>query len=244
MTDDQMLAVYRHDAHKMRGRSHGNGSNRIAGVTVNLDVPYGADGDASRMSRPAGKPTQTLDGHDTHYRRSLLTGNSAYDAREFSLQAKRDEMESLLAVEDPDAMHKAWLHSDVAAGFNEAVHYTYTSLKYHTLLAAALVDHYRNDTAFEDLYLVVDKPNERHLHRTIYSGPEFSLRIAFEPIGASAAFGSRPTRSFAGSWQRLTYHPLDTVDDRFNMQLDAHLRRIRSWSSALQFIEDYQRWRP
>jgi hypothetical protein len=244
MTDEQMLNVYRHDAHKLRGRSHGNNSNRIAGVTVNLDVPYGADKDASRLSRPAGKPTQTIDGHDTHYRRSLLTGKSAYDAREFSLHAKQSEIEALLAVDDAEKMHQTWLDSELAAGFNESVHYPYTSLKYHTLLVGALVDNYRNGHTFDDLYLVVDDPNRQYSYRTVYSGETFSLRLSPDPVGGAASLGSRPSRSFAGAWQRLTAHPLDTVDDKFSMQLDAHLRRIRAWSTALQFMEDYQRWRP
>ena len=42
------------------------------------------------------------------------------------------------------AMHRAWLDSDVVAAFNESVYYPYTSLKYHTLLVAALVDNYRD----------------------------------------------------------------------------------------------------
>lgn len=239
-----MLNVYRHDAHKLRGRSHSNNSNRIAGVTVNLDVPYGADKDASRLSRPSGKPTQTLEGHDTHYRRSLLTGKTAYNPREFSLQAKKSEMESLLAINDADEMHSAWLHTDLASGFNEFGHYPYTSLKYHTLLVAALVDNYRENHTFDDLYLVVDPANRTYSHRTVYSGDAFSLRISPDPSGASVSLGSRPSRSFAGTWQRLTAHPINTVDDKFNMQLDAHLRRICGWSTALQFIEDYQRWRP
>ncbi len=36
-------------------------------------------------------------------------------------------------------MHRAWLTSDVASGFNESIYYPYTSLKYHTLIVAALL---------------------------------------------------------------------------------------------------------
>jgi len=244
MPDDMMKGVYRHDAHKLRGRSHDSNSNRLAGVTVNLDVPYGADADAAAMSRPRGKPSMTVDGHDTHYRLSLLTGKSRYDPHDFSLNAKQDAIGRLLTIDDAEDMHAAWLESDLASGFNEAVHYPYTSLKYHTLIVASLVHAYRNDHGFDDLYLTVDNSDKRYAHQTIYSGDGFSLRIAPDPDGACARLGSRPARSFSGTWQRLTAHPLSTMSNRWEMQLDAHLRRVRSWSTALQFIEDYQRWRP
>jgi hypothetical protein len=242
MADEQMLEVYRHDAHKMRGRSHDSGSNRIAGVTCNLDVPYGADRDGSRLSRPAGKPRQTVDGHDTHYRLSLLTGESRYDPDTFSLQRKEPALKRLLATDDAEAMHRAWLDSTVVSAFNESVYYPHTSLKYHTLLVAALVDCYRDGHSLDDLTLTVDQPTEIVPHRTVFRNDEFALRIA--PTDAGASIPAEPHRSWAGTWSRLPTHPLDTADDKFDMTLDASLRRLRSWSTALQFIEDYQDWRP
>jgi len=212
-------------------------------VTVNQSVPYTADGDAAALSRPKGDPSLTVDGHDTHYRLSLLTDTSWYDAEEFSLRTVENQIEDLVATEDPDAMHRAWLTSEVARGFNEAVFYPYTSLKYHTLLVAALVDLYRHDIRFGDFQLVVDDPGTIVPHRTIYAGDRFALRLAPKDSGAGAAVPARPYRSWASTWNRLPTHPLDTADDRFDMTLDAHLRRIRSWSTALQYIEDFQTWR-
>jgi len=240
MPDEQMISVYRHDAHKMRGRSHSSGENRIAGVVVNKDVPYGADADGSAMSRPGGKPTATMEDSQTHYRLSMLHGDTHYDEDSFSLATQEPELKRLLAIDDAEAMHYNWLTSRVVSGFNESTYYPYTSLKYHTLLVAALVNHYRNDEVYGDLYLCVDDSDEIEPHETIYTGDRFSLRISATPDGACAALPDRPFRSWSGVWQRLTDHPLDTAEDRFDMMLDANLRRIKAWSTALQYIEDYQ----
>jgi len=239
-----MLQTYRHDAHKVRGRSHEAGERRLAGVPVNVDVPYGADGDAAALSRPSGKPEQTVDNHDTHYRLSLLTGASRYDPDEFSLSVYEGELHDLLATDDAPEMHQSWLESELMAAFNEAVQYPYTSLKYHTLLVAALVDNYRSGTDFEELRLVVDEDGEIVPHRTVFACDRFSLRITGrETTLPRARLGSRPWRSWASAWGRLSAHPpLDTADDDFDMMLDANLRRIQAWSTALQYLDDYQDW--
>jgi len=244
--DEQMLQVYRHDAHKVRGRSHEAGDREVAGVRVNLDVPYHADRDAAAMSRPGGRPEQTVDNHETHYRLSLLTGDTRYDADGFALRHYRDELHRLLATDDAVTMHERWLETELMDAFNEAVQYPYTSLKYHTLLVAALVDNYRSGATYDDLWLVVDAPDELTAHRTVYSGPRCSLRLTDSgPVDASATLGSRPWRSWASVWSRLSSHPhLDTGQDKFDMMLDANLRRIRAWSTALQYLEDYADWRP
>ena len=41
-------------------------------------------------------------------------------------------------------------------------------------------------------------------------------------------------------WKRLEAHPLETAHDKYDMVLDANLRRIGAWSTALQYIEDFQ----
>jgi hypothetical protein len=136
------------------------------------------------------------------------------------------------------------LESDIAAWFNESVYYPYTSLKYHTLLVAVLVSNYEAGAAFEELALVVDAPATIVPHRTILAVDVFSLRLTTEADGRpSSGLGSRPTRSWASIWTRLPAHPLDTNHERWTMTLDANLRRIQSWSTALQYIEDFQEWR-
>ena len=124
------------------------------------------------------------------------------------------------------------------------MYHPYTSLKYHTLLVAALLDNYRVDHDFADLRLIVDPAGKVVPFRTVFDGDRFALRIDESTDGnPSARLGSRPWRSWAGTWNRLTAHPLDTDGEKYDMTLDANLRRIQSWSTALQYIEDYTEWR-
>jgi len=240
MTDRQILTAYRHDEHKTRGGSHSAGRTELAGKMVNEDVPYGADGDAAAMSRPNGKPEQTIPGHDTHYRISLITGETEYDEQEFNLQQFEDRLIEIYTTDDGEKLHKTWLNSDVMGAFNESVYYPYTSHKYHTLLVVALVDNYRDGNTFDDLSLSVT--DDVVPHRTVFSG-EFNLTI--QPDGGGAKIADSPWRNWDSVWQRLSEHPgvLDVAENRFDMTLDTQLRRIRAWSTALQYIEDYQQWR-
>lgn len=238
---DVMVAAYRHDAHKLNGETHDYAPDTFHGIPVNQTVPNGADGDASALSRPNGKPEQTVENHQTHYRLSLLTGESHYDHEEFSRPRLSEGISNLLTGADPEAVHRAWLISDVASGFNESIYYPYTSLKYHTLLVAALLDNYHNGQEFSDLHLIVDNAGEIVPHRTVYSGDRFALRIDESPGESEwARLGSHPWRSWAATWTRLTAHPLNVDHDKHDMVLDANLRRIWSWSTALQYIEDVE----
>lgn len=234
-----MLAVYRHDVHKLRGRSHNGADEEVAGKRVNEAVPRGADADAALLSRPRGDPEQTLAAHESPFRLSLATGEVVADAS--SVAAFGDAVRRLVAIEDPAEAHAAWLDSGAAAVFHEAVQYPYTSLKYHVLLAAALLANYRAGTSFDELHLVVDDPDAGVTpHRTVLDAGPVSLRVTGEPGDRPAAsLGSVPVRSFADVWSRLPELPVDVDGERGWRVLDAQLRRVRSWSAALQFIEDY-----
>lgn len=244
--DEDMVLVYRHDAHKARGRPHSTAVDEVAGIPVNHDVPYGADADAAALSRPSGSPSQTVETYEAHYRLSMLTGDSRYDPDSFNMDEYRGQLHDLLSIDEAASMHREWLSSNLMSAFNESVYYPYTSLKYHTLLVAALVSNYRADNAFEDLWLVADPPDEVTPHRTVFSGETFNLRITATPgENPRARLGSRPWRSWAATWGRMTDHPA-LVPDRPGSQqrkremfLDAQLRRIQAWSTALQYIEDY-----
>lgn len=241
MSDDAMVAVYRHDAHKMNGQPHDYAPETFAGVPVNQTVPHGADGDASALSRPSGQPEQTVENHETLYRLSLIEGESRYDPQEFTRNGVESAVRELLTEDDPETMHRAWLDSNVVSAFTESVYYPYTSLKYHTLLVAALLDNYRDGHEFADLRLVVDDADEIVPHRTVYAGEEFALRVDVDARGQpSARLGSRPWRSWGSAWNRLEAHPLDADHDKYDMVLDANLRRIGAWSTALQYIEDFR----
>jgi len=235
-----MLAVYRHDVHKLRGRSHTAASERVAGVRVNETVPLGADRDAALLSRPYGEPEQTLDAHASPGRVSLLTGDVVMTGS-VGADGRDAAVREVVQVENPVAMHEAWVASDVAALFNESVFYPYTSLKYHTLLAAALLDNYRAGFGFEELFVAVEEPDGPVTpHRTVLSLPRVRLCVTGEPGDRPAArLGDEPTRCFADVWSHLPAHPFDVDGERRWRVLDAQLRRIRSWSAALQYIEEF-----
>ena len=240
-SQDVMVAAYRHDAHKLNGKPHDAAPDTFHGISVNQTVPHGADGNAAALSRPNGKPEQTVDTHETHYRLSLLTGESHYDPEDFLRPRLSEAISDLLTGSDSEAMHRTWLTSDVASGFNESIYFPYTSLKFHTLLVAALLDNYRAGHEFADLLLIVDDPEKVVPHRTVYAGDRFALRIDENANGKPwARLGSRPWRSWASAWKRLTAHPLDVNHNKHDMMLDANLRRIWSWSTALQYIEDLE----
>lgn len=255
---DPMVAVYRHDVHKMNGRRHGSGADEYHGVPVNEAVPQGADGDAALLSRPSGEPEQTVSNHSSPYRLSLLTGESATESGRIKAAADGG-FRSLVTPGDASRLHATWLTSDVAAAFNESVYYPYTSLKYHVLLAAALLSEYRAGHSFDELFLAVqpgepaaaDAGSEAGLesdvvspHRSVLWSPLVTLAVTSDPGDRPAArLGSGPARSFADVWSRLSGQPFETGGTRSRMVLDAQLRRLRSWSTALQYIEEFVAWR-
>jgi len=245
-----MAQVHRHDIHKLRGRTHDSAADEVAGVPVNQPVPRGADADAALLSRPRGEPEQTVDTYASPRRLSLLTGDRATAesdpdaAADSALDDNIDQaVRALAQVEKPQAAHRAWLDGTVPALFAESVYYPYTSAKYHVLLTAALLSNYRQGATFDDLWLVVDPPGtETDIvpHRTVLRTPALALRITADPTERPAApLGPAPARSFADVWSRVSGQPLATDGNRRAMILDAQLRRIRAWSTALQYLDDY-----
>lgn len=254
---DALVAAFRHDVHKLRGRQHEAGESIVCGVAVNESVPCGADGDAAVLSRPSGEPEQTVENHASPARLSLVTGATVADPDE--VPASLAEVRGLVVpgCSDPAELHAEWLTSDVAARFNESVYVPYTSLKYHTLLVAALLDTYRAGYAFDDLYLVAERPERGPPTngddgvaaalsadvvvpcRTVLWTSELAVRMTGDPPldGAVASLGAGPARSFADAWSRLAAQPLD-LDREWLRVVDAQLRRVRSFSTALQYVED------
>ena len=236
---DPLLAAYRHDEHKLRGRAHTAGADTVAGVRVNETVPRGADADAALLSRPRGDPEQTVANHCLPSRLSLLTGAPTRQTN-IDEAAIQTAIRDLITIADPAAAHRAWLDSWVATLYNESLYYPYTSLKYHVLLTAALLANYRAGATFGDLQLVVDDPDREPVpHRTILATDVLALRLTHDTDESGAPLGPRPVRSFADAWSRLPEQPLPVDDLRECRLLDAQLRRIRSWSTALQYIEAF-----
>ena len=250
---EPMVAVYRHDLHKLRGRSHEAAVDVYADVQVNEPVPLGADRDAALLSRPAGEPEQTVANHRSPYRLPLLAGSTPRP--EESEPAEHGiGFQDLVKSSDPAELHARWVTSDVASVFHESMYVPYTSLKHHTLLAAALLDQHREGRGFEELFLVATEPVEDGVtdassavaaesvvpHRTVVWTPELALHVTSDPGDRPAArLGEQPALSFADTWSRLSGQPLDVDSDEQWRILDAELRRIRSWSTALAFVEDF-----
>jgi hypothetical protein len=238
---DPMVAVYRHDIHKARMRGHEHAEETFLGVRVNEAVPLGADRDAASLSRPCGEPEQTLDAQESWFRVSLLTGQVAS-----TIEPVGDiggSLSELISIEDAEELHTAWLDSIVTSLFTESPYYPYTSLKYHTLLAAALLDNYQSGFEFDDLFLAVTPPGtdpEVVPHRTVLATPVFALHVTGEPGNRPAArLGDVPSRSFTDVWARLPATPVDADWECRWGASDAQLPQIQSWSAALQFIEEF-----
>ena len=256
-----VAVAYRHDVHKLRARPHASAADEYAGVTVNETVPCGADRDAALLSRPEAEPERTVANHRSPYRLSLLTGETAVETNRIQAAAGGG-FRDLVTPDDPNRLHARWLTTAVAGAYNESMYYPYTSLQYHVLLTAALLHNYRAGHAFEDLWLVATSPDldnslnrdtattrdsetaltadEVEPHPTVLWTPDLALHVTAAPGNRPAArLGSQPARSFADVWSRLPAHPIDTDDGRCWRVLDAQLRRIRSWSTALAFIDEF-----
>jgi len=248
-----MGVAYRHDVHKLRGRQHGSGRDELFDVAVNESVPIQADRDAALLSRPEGKPEQTVANHASPARLSLLTGSVLETG---AVPVQYPAIEPLIDG-SPEELHAAWLTSETAALVNESVYLPYSSLKYHVLLVAALLDAYRAGHAFDDLYLVAEPTSDappRNAdrktsqqaaldanavvpHRTILWTEAVTMRLTASPDGPAAWLGPEPAESFADVWSRVSGSPLGR-EAQWWRHIDAQLRRIRSWSTALQYIED------
>jgi hypothetical protein len=73
----------------------------------------------------------------------------------------------------------------------------------------------------------------------VLTTPWFALHVTGEPEHPAARIGDVPTRCFADVWARLPTVPFAVDEKRCWRVLDAQLRRIRSWSTALQYVEAF-----
>ena len=105
--------IHNNDAHKLNGRSHAAAVDQIAGVRVNQSVPYGADRDAAALNRPSGEPTTTVDSHMSPYRLSLVDVESRNPRPDVTRTDIKNGVRELLSETDPEAVHYAWVTSDL-----------------------------------------------------------------------------------------------------------------------------------
>jgi hypothetical protein len=64
------------------------------------------------------------------------------------------------------------------------------------------------------------------------------LDIAPHERPESAKLSSYPMQNFASVWNRLPEHPWGNTNDNHLTLIDSQLRRIKAWSTALQYLED------
>jgi len=257
---EPMVAVYRHDVHKLRARPHASAADSYASVPVNETVPRDADRDAALLSRPAGEPEQTVANHESPYRLSLRWAGETAATTERIKATTGGGFRALVTPEDPECLHARWLTSEVPAAFNESVYYPYTSLQYHVLLTAALLHNYRARHAFEDLFLVATTPDVTpnadavstrdpktalaadavEPHRTVLWTPEMTLHVTATPGDRPAARLGDAGALVCGCLVASACAPVrHGMASGAGGSLDAQLRRIRSWSAALAYIDEF-----
>ena len=250
---DERHKVYWHDLGKYKQVRHGaevtftpdelTRFQRFVGFW-NADLKHlGVDSWAARMSRsPMPNDSSRLAvGDETFYRISLLTSLCCYDPEEFMWAAVKEHIFELHSIEDPEKLHRIWLKDCVVSGYNESPYHPYTSLKYHTVLAASLYDNLVRSgkgrmeytDGGEGICMVLRGPTD--LQATcIFAGPEFSLHLDREarPSEPAAPIGGAPARNFGDVWSNMPRLP------RLPRRVDAMLRRIASWTVALQYLEE------
>lgn len=243
MNSTTVLNSLRHDFHKTHGASH-ESSLKYEGIKVS----FSADKVGGSMSRKFNnRRHNNQDGlsrsDDSHYRISLITKERTYQKGKTDWPNVKKEVEGLYTLKDVEKAHKAFLNSKTLTLYNEDYYNPYTSLKYHTLIVTALAHNLSNNIGYEKLFLHISPPTES-TYTTIYQDDKLQLDIAPEKL-KSMGLTKIPFKIdngsiqdgymwFGKSWGKLSAH---TGVDKY---LDSQLRRIGSWSTALQLIEDWR----
>ncbi len=198
-----------------------------------------ADGDASNLSRPKNA---TDDGELTA---NFLSKSFVYEKNFTESDRKRFAAycakEYLKSEDSTLELHKKLLSDNIVSNFNEITSMPYTSLKYHTLLACALHYNYliKGKRNFEELYLNCidkDKINEREYYTIIFAFDDVYLAINTDNDGGH--IGYIPTTNFGETIGRMPkLDKIMTIRNETSFIID-NLRRIRSWSVGLQYLED------
>lgn len=217
-----------HDiSHKPLGKSHKSGDIKLSTT---------ADGDASKMSRYIkGK---IVWGEDiSHYRRSIVTGKIAYNLYKFNLRTYWPQLEKKYLKWNGNVkdLYNTLLKCNIVSNFNESPNLPYTSLKYHTTLVTNLTWNYLYDNDFSDLYLQfmnIDDLDE--IFNVVLICDDFCFTVQkLDKRFPYSALGNYPTMNFSSVMSRFR----GKID--INKVLFSDLRRIKSWSTGLQYIEDF-----
>ena len=234
------------------------GSHKNAEETKDGPLPYSADDYSAHMSR-AGLRIDDPEGEiSSRYRIDLIRRQCFYDATRFNKAENIKQINELKELSKNAPLievHKKWLESDLPSKYNEDPGYPYTSHKYHTLIAEAILYNSANDYHFDTFCLAVAMPAKVEL-TTLIQLDDASLHLV--PVSRLSEFtcgyqlpkvGEKPPKedgkkhktypkgcwpNFNIAWVHLDKHP------KISKHLDAYIRRIGSWSTALQLMEDWK----
>lgn len=228
--DKEIKEAIRHDLHKIHGRKH----------TDDKKLSTAADKDASKMSRK--RLGTVVFGDDVNnYRCSLIDGKLLFQHG----QGNRDRL--LVSIEQKymndndtsEIIYRNLLKCELLSIFNESPDLPITSLKYHTILTAALHYNYMKKHSFKELYFgIMNLSDIEEIFEVIYcdenNGKCFVIRASADKMEAFTQLGV-PKMNFGDAMSRLGNEVY------IEKSLYANLRRIKAWSTGLQFYEDINR---
>lgn len=238
----EMKLAILHDLHKMKGAKHKN----------NKKLSTSADADASKMSRPRIIKKPKYAKKVSNYRISLLDDTLCYNVGQNSrdeLCSKIREKYNLnnLAIDMYNSLLNIESKPDIS-NFNESPLYNnefdlpYTSLKYHTILTTNLHWNYLHKMKFKDFQLkIISSDVIGEIFDVIFKDTinskclVISDKNSYPQYEAHSIIGSTPFMNYGDVLSRMKGNIY------FDKSLYANLRRIKSWSIGLQYLEDYSK---
>ncbi len=227
--DTEIKNAIMHDFHKLRGAKHTNDKK----------LSTSADADASKMSRPH-KMKKPIYEDVSNYRLLLVDGSTLYEPG----QKMRDELCERIRHDynreyTAKGMYTNLLKCELLSRFNEAPDLPYTSLKYHTILTTNLHWNYLQGRKLEDLRLKIISGNDIHcifdiIYRDYYKNKCIVLsdKESYSNFEAVSNIGGKPFTNFGDVLSRMAR------EIYFDDIIFSNLRRIKSWSVGLQYLED------
>ena len=189
------------------------------------DLDTTADRDAANMSRYR-KAYDDLDAEFLNT--SFIFGERDATERarkEYALHCLNRYIESDIPT---DELYTNLLEDRVVGNFNEVTSMPFTSLKYHTLLVCVLHYNYKQGRDFQNLYLHCIKEKPKDEYTVIFHFDNIWFVVNNDVTGAKIG---APSPYFGQTIGRLNniHLPEFLIDN---------LRRFRSWSAGLQYLED------
>lgn len=197
------------------------------------DLLDNSDAEASNLSR-----------HNTPLYHSLLrvcsdrfnkslVKNKNYNEQDRKRFIGYIEKEYINSLDNTSLLHTKLLQDNILSNFNETPPMPFTSLKYHTLLVCAIYyNHLKYNRRFDELYLnYTNTPEDPYT--VIFKYNNHNLVINNKKNGGRIGF--IPTHNFGDTIGRLVCSHSELL---FTQYIVENLRRFRSWSVGLQYLED------